>query len=183
MPDIGRVAFLTFAAVTTAVAYHAASLRPQLQGRRPCRRWFAFLAGTVAAALVFATWTWLYGLGAAEPDLGGAAFGLFGGLVWGGIFSYFNTRVLWRAFDPPTRDYAAEYDRTMHTDIGVLIARAARRVWAFRPVPEFARVGKLPWSIFAAAVVLPVIWAYAFCLLVWTTEGAPGVKPVMPLNR
>ena len=108
MPLIGQIAFVTFCVVTTIIAYSAALFRPTLQGRQPCRRWFAFLAGLISASLVFSIWIGLYGLGSAEPGFGGAAFGLFAGLVWGGFFSYINSRVLWSAFDSLSRDYSNE---------------------------------------------------------------------------
>jgi hypothetical protein len=175
MPLIGRIALLTFAVVTTIVAYSAGLLRSRLQGRQPCRRWFAFLVGMVAAAIVFSIWTGVYGLG--------AAFGLFGGLVWGGIFSFINSRILWSAFDSPNRDYSSEYEQTMNTDIGVLLSQAVGELRSFQQNPAFAGSGILPWTSFLAAIILPMIWACAFCQLTWMTEGAPGVKPVMPINR
>jgi hypothetical protein len=183
MPLFGRIAIGTFVAVTTVIAHVAAWPRPSLQGRQPCRRWFAFFVGMLGACLVFATWIGIKGLGAAKPGFGGAAFGVFAGLVYGGVFSLFNSRVLWRAFDAPERDYSREYDQTMNTDLAVLLSRLVGRLLAFRPYPAFASSGRLPWAIFLAAVVLPVIWAYAFCQLIWMTEGAPGVAPVMPINR
>jgi hypothetical protein len=136
----------------------------------------------IAAALVFAIWTEFYGLGAAEPGFGGAAFGLFAGLVWGGVFSYINSLILWGAFESPSRGYSDEHKQTMNTDIGVLLAHTVDRLRSFRPNPAFSGSGILPWMMFLAAVVLPTIWAYAFCQLTWMTEGAPGVEPVMPIK-
>ena len=182
MPLIGKIAIVIFCVVTTVIGYSSALLRSRLQGRQPCRRWFAFLVGLIAAALVFAIWIGLYGLGAAKPGFGGAAFGLFAGLVWGGIFSYINSLILWRAFESPSRDYPDEHEQTMNTDIGVLLACAVDRLRSFRPNPAFSGSGVFPWMIFVAAVVLPTIWAYAFCQLTWMTEGAPGVEPVLPIK-
>jgi hypothetical protein len=61
----------------------------------------------------------------------------------------------------------------METDIGLLLARAVNRLLSFRPNPAFARAGVVPWMIFLAAGVLPMVWAYAFCELVSLTERAP----------
>ena len=138
MPLFGRIAIGTFVAVTTVIAHVAAWPRPSLQGRQPCRRWFAFFVGMLGACLVFATWIGIKGLGAAKPGFGGAAFGVFAGLVYGGVFSLFNSRVLWRAFDAPERDYSREYDQTMNTDLAVLLSRLVGRLLAFRPYPAFA---------------------------------------------
>ena len=183
MPFIGHIAFFVFAVVTTVVAYSAASLRSKLQGQPPCQRWFGFLIGMIAAATVFVTWTGVHGLGAVEPSYQGVAYALFGGTVWGGIFSYINVLILWRAFDSPSKNYAGEHEQMMNTDVDVLLSRAVRRILAFRPIPAFEALGVLPWAIFIAAIVLPMLWAYAFCLLTWLTEGAPGVEPVMPIKR
>jgi hypothetical protein len=183
MPLIGEIAFFTFGVVTTVIAYSAALLRPRLQGRQPCRRWFAFFVGTVAAALVFSAWTGVYGLGAAEPGLGGAGFGLFGGLAWGGFISLIHSKILWIAFDSPDRDDSGEHEQVMNTDIGVLVSDTVGRLRSFRPNPEFSGSGLLPWTIFLAAIILPMTWAYAFCQLTWMTEGAPGVEPVLPIDR
>ena len=60
-----------------------------------------FGVATLAAATVFAVWVGNWGLGAAKPGPSGVAFGLFAGLVWGGIFAVINSFVLWRAFDSP----------------------------------------------------------------------------------
>ncbi len=182
MPLVGQIAFVMFCVVATVIAHSAALLRSRLQGRQPCQRWFAFLVGLIAAALLFSIWIGLYGLGAAEPGLKGAAFGLFAGLFWGGIFSYVNSLILWRAFDSPIRRYSDEHEESMNTDIGVLLAGAIDRLRSFRPKPAFLGTGILPWMIFLAAVVLPTIWAYAFCQLIWMTEGAPGVEPIMPIK-
>ncbi len=183
MPIIGQIAIVSCVAATTVVAYAAGSVRSRLQGRQPCQRWFAFLVGMIAAATVFTTWIGIYGLGAAVPGFRGAAFGLFAGLIWGGIFSHINSLVLWRSFDSPDRDYSGEHEQTMNTDVGLLLSQAVQRLRSFRPTPAFANSGILPWAIFLAAVVLPALWAYAFCLLTWLTEGAPGVEPVMPIRH
>jgi hypothetical protein len=137
----------------------------------------------VAATLVFATWIGVYGLGAAKPGARGAALGLFAGLVWGGIFSFVYSRILWLAFEAPEWDDSAELEQIMHTDIGILLSRSVGRLRSFRPKPGFVCSGILPWTILLAAIILPMIWAYAFCQLTWLTEGAPGVEPVMPIDR
>ena len=66
---------LVFVGATTGLADSSALLQSKLHGRKPCRRWFAFMAGILAAALVFAVWTGIYGLGATEPGYRGVAFG------------------------------------------------------------------------------------------------------------
>ncbi|MBM4090269.1 MAG: hypothetical protein FJ276_12730 [Planctomycetes bacterium] len=71
----------------------------------------------------------------------------------------------------------------MNTDISILLSQAIGRLRKFQPNPAFMASGILPWLIFVAAVLLPMIWAYAFCQLTWMTEGAPGVEPVIPINR
>ena len=172
-----------FSAVTTAVAYYAASLRSKLQGRQPCQRWLAHFAGMIAAAAVFTTWMGSSGLGAVEPGFRGALFGVFAGIVWGGIFSYFNARVLWRAFDTPSEDYEAEYEKTMHTDLRVLFSQAVQRLLAFKPTPRFKASGILPWALFLAALLLPIFWACTFCLIIGLTEGTPVVKAVLPAGQ
>ena len=92
---VGEIAQHTFTLVTSIVTWVAtAKLRPVLQGRQPCRRWFAFLVATLAATTVFVVWIGNWGLGAAEPGLGGAAFGLLAGLIWGGFFASVNTFLL-----------------------------------------------------------------------------------------
>jgi hypothetical protein len=183
MPHEGRIAVLAFTLISSIVAYFAASLRANLRGMEPCRRWFAFLAGTIAASVVFTAWIGIYGLGAAEPGWQGSAFGLFAGLFWGGFFAFVNSWVLWMAFDSPIRDYDVEHKQMMNSDLFILISNALNRVRKFKPNPEFARTGKWSWAIFFAAVLLPALWAFAFCEMVWLTEGAPGTKPVMPIKR
>ena len=182
MPLIGDIAVQIFTSITTIITWIAtARLRPKLQGRQPCNRWFVCCVATVAAATVFTIWTGVWGLGAAEPGLSGAAFGLFGGLIWGGIFALINSFVLWRAFDSPSRDYEAEKQDMMNTDVGALVSRLLKQILSFRPAPEFANTGVLPWMIFVAAVILSMLWAFAFCLLTYVTEGAPGTEPVIPV--
>lgn len=183
MSNPGTMAIGTFAVVTAIISYAASSLRSDLQGRQPCRRWFACFVGVASSAVVFATWMGVYGLGAAKPGPQGVAFGLWAGLIWGGIFSCANSTVLWKAFDSPNRDDAVEHRRMMETDISALVARASGRLRSFRPNPGFAGSGVVPWMIFLAAVVLPMVWTHAVCELVWLTEGAPGVTPVMPIDR
>jgi len=171
MPLIGKIAFLIFAIVATIIAYAAALLRSRLHGRQPCRWWFAFLVGLIAAALVFATWVGFYGLGSLEPGIRGTAFGLFAGFLWGAIFSYINSSILWTAFDSPSRDDAGEDEQRMNTDISILLGQAVDRLRSFRPNPGFVGSGILPWMIFLAAIILPTIWACVFCQLTSMTEG------------
>ena len=184
MSLIGKIALLAFAVGLAILAYVVSKLELRLRGRQPCRRWVAFVAGDVASAIVFSVWTGVYGLSAASPGLGGAAFGAFGGLVSGGFFSYIHAKILWNAFDANSAASLRSHElEDMHTDVRVLLARMIGKVRSFRPHPEFANTGILPWTIFLAAIILPMIWSYAFCLLAWMTEGAPGVKPVMPIQR
>jgi hypothetical protein len=71
----------------------------------------------------------------------------------------------------------------MNTDLGVLFSRVVSRIASFRPLPEFAETGLLPWFIFFGVILLNVLWALAFCALTLLTEGAPGVAPVIPIRR
>ena len=183
MPLIGQAAFAVLFLVTGCVGVAVGLLRPRLQGRQPCRRWFALVAGILAACIVFSTWNGMYGLGQANSGVSGAVFGFFAGAIWGGLFSFLSSRVLWRAFDLPGRDSSKDYEQAMNTDVGVLIPRVIRNIRSFVPDPGFAKTGLLPWTILLAAIVLPAAWAYAFCWLTWLTEGAPGVEPVMPIKN
>lgn len=173
---------LTFAVVMTILKYCVPLLRSRLHGRQPCRQWFAFLLGTVGAALVFSIWCGVYGLGAVEPGFGGAVFGLYCGLFWGGLFSLINSQIFWSAFDSPNREYSNEHEQTMNPDMCPALS-GGRRLRSFRPNPAFVSSGALPWAIFLAAIILSMIWSYGFCQMVWMTEGAPGVEPVMPIDR
>jgi hypothetical protein len=182
MPDLQSIAIGTFGFVTVSIYCAALSLRSHFWGHQPCRRWVPFVVGVASSALIFATWMGVHGLGAVERGLHGVAFGLWAGLIWGGVFSYANSLVLWKAFDMPDRDDTSEHGQMMDTDIRLLLARAMGRIRSFRPNPEFSASGVVPWMIFLAAVVLPMVWTYAFCELILLTEGAPGVKPVWPLK-
>ena len=144
MSNLERIAIGTIAGLTTIIAYAAKSLRSDLQGRHPCPRWFAFVVGVASSALVFATWTGVYGLGAAEPGPQGVAFCLWAGLILGGIFSCANSLVLWKAFDSPDRDDAVEHRQMLETDVSLLVARAVGRLRSFRPDPRFASSGWCP---------------------------------------
>ena len=183
MPHEGQIAVLAFTLITSIVAYFAASLRLNLRGTEPCRRWFAFLAGTISASGVFAAWCGIYGLGAVKPGWQGSAFGLFAGLLWGGFFAFVNSRALWRAFDSPIRDYEVEHKQMMNSDLLVLVSNAFDRLRKFKPNPKFVKASKWSWAILFAAVLLPALWALAFCEITWLTEGAPGTKPPLPIKR
>jgi hypothetical protein len=184
MPLIGKLAALIFIVALSICAYVGERLlQPRLQGREPCRRWFALVVGTLAGASVFSCWTGTWGLGAAEPGFRGAAFGLFGGLIWGGFFAFVLSLTMWQAFQPPDSDRKSTFDDLLNADVRAVPSRILRGILSFRPTPGFRNVGVLPWGVFFTVVMLTVFWSWAFCLLTWATEGAPGQAPVMPLNR
>jgi hypothetical protein len=181
MPLVGEVVVLIFVVVMTLVAYCAALLQRKLEGQRPCLRWFAWVMGTLAATTVFVIWIGLLGLGKVQAGLHGAAFGLLAGIVWGGFFSFINSSVIWRAFDSPTRNYEAEHQQLMNTDIGLLLARLFRGIVGLRP--KFAATGVLAWFVLAVVMLLSALWACAFCVITLLTEGAPDVEPVFPIVK
>ena len=183
MPLIGQLAFFILFLVTGFVALGVGLLRPTLVGRQPCRRWFALVAGILAACVVFSTWIGLHGLGQAKPGVGGAMFGVFAGVIWGGFFSFISTQALWWAFDPVDHEAPDQTEQIMNSDLKVLSAYVFERIRTFVPNPGFANTGLLPWTLLLAAMFLPAAWAYAFCWLTWITEGAPGVEPIMPIKN
>lgn len=93
------------------IAWLASLLRSGLQGRQPCHRWFAVFAGTIAAETVIVV-NGVYRFGNAEFDWSETIAGLFGGLVWSGVFSFFSSRAFWIAFDSSHGDYSAEERRS-----------------------------------------------------------------------
>src|SRR6516165_1835135 len=118
MPLVGTLAVFAFNVSGSLVAFIAAThLRPKLQGREPCKLWFVFFLGTLASTGVFVTWIGTWGIGAVHPGLGSIPSALSAGLVWGGFFAFVSSRLVWRAFDPPSRDYEAEKTQMMNTDV------------------------------------------------------------------
>ena len=184
LPLIGAIAVFIVIVVMSIAGFVARShLRPRLQGRQPCRKWFAVFISTTLSAVIFSCWVGTWGLGAASPGLEGSLFGLFAGTVWGLIFASINAYVLWQAFDPPHRDRDVERQEMMETDIGELASRIAKSVISFRPWPQFANTGLLSWSILVSVMGLTALWAILFCLLTLLTEGTPDVEPLMPIRR
>jgi hypothetical protein len=181
MPLVGKLAVLAFILFVTVLSLVVASMKTRLASRQPCKRWFAFVSGTIASMFVFGGWVGAYGLGAAEPGIGGVAFGAFAGLIWGAVFSGINSTILWHAFSTPNAELESKTS-LFETDINLLFSRIKDSVLGFKLRPEFAPTGLLPWGLFFAAVLLPALWSFGFCLLTFITEGAPGVDPIVPLD-